>query len=118
MKSSNKQILTFVPFPVDLDYEDELAGKRVTRILTDDFPRYFALVTKVREEKQWVGEEGLILSSTVVPQVQAVFPKGAVNKNIKVGLQVSSAWPLTLEGQIPCDYNSRSKNSNKNGIRL
>lgn len=76
-------------FLIDLDYEDELAGKRVTRILTDDFPRYFALVTKVREEKQMVGEEGLILSSTVVPQVQAVFPKGAVNKSIKVGLQVS-----------------------------
>nr|XP_022319716.1 ankyrin-2-like isoform X13 [Crassostrea virginica] len=77
----------------DLDYEDELAGKRVTRILTDDFPRYFALVTKVREEKQWVGEEGLILSSTVVPQVQAVFPKGAVNKNIKVGLQAQPVSP-------------------------
>ncbi|XP_052685797.1 ankyrin-2-like isoform X40 [Crassostrea angulata] len=77
----------------DLDYEDELAGKRVTRILTDDFPRYFALVTKVREEKQMVGEEGLILSSTVVPQVQAVFPKGAVNKSIKVGLQAQPISP-------------------------
>ncbi|XP_062581044.1 ankyrin-2-like isoform X29 [Saccostrea cucullata] len=77
----------------DLDYEDELAGKRVTRILTDDFPRYFALVTKVKEEKQWVDEKGLIISSTVVPQVQAVFPEGAVNKKIKVGLQAQPISP-------------------------
>lgn len=91
-------------FLIDLDYEDELAGKRVTRILTDDFPRYFALVTKVREEKQMVGEEGLILSSTVVPQVQAVFPKGAVNKSIKVGLQVSD---LSCPPTKPADEDDR-----------
>ena len=72
----------------DLDHEDELAGKRLTRILTDDFPRYFAIVTKVREEKQNVGEEGGVISSTVVPQVQAVFPEGALTKRIRVGLQV------------------------------
>ena len=72
----------------DLDQEDELSGKRLTRILTDDFPRYFALVTKVREEKQYVGEDGGVISSTVVPQVQAVFPEGALTKKIKVGLQV------------------------------
>jgi len=73
----------------DLEHEEDLSGKRLTRILTDDFPRYFALVTKVREEKQMVGEEGGVISSTVVPQVQAVFPEGALTKKIKVGLQVT-----------------------------
>lgn len=29
-----------------------------------------------------------MLSSTVVPQVQAVFPEGALTKRIRVGLQV------------------------------
>ena len=72
----------------DLEHEDEISGKRITRILTDDLPRYFALVTKVKEEKQQVGEEGGIISSTIVPQVQAVFPEGALTKKIRVGLQV------------------------------
>jgi ankyrin len=75
----------------------------VTRILTDDFPRYFALVTKVKEEKQWVDEKGLIISSTVVPQVQAVFPEGAVNKKIKVGLQVSAPHQI-LHILTNCTY--------------
>ncbi|OTF70904.1 hypothetical protein BLA29_007426, partial [Euroglyphus maynei] len=34
--------------------------------------------------------EGGILSSTVVPQVQAIFPEGALTKKIKVGLQVGN----------------------------
>lgn len=102
-------IISLACFFIDLDWEDELAGKRVTRILTDDFPRYFALVTKVREEKQMVGEEGLILSSTVVPQVQAVFPKGAVNKSIKVGLQVSD---LPCPTTCPADGDDRMWSAN------
>ena len=36
-----------------------------------------------------MGSEGGILSSSVVPQVQAVFPPGALLKSIRVGLQVS-----------------------------
>jgi len=47
------------------------------------------LITKVKEEKRHVGIEGGIISSTIVPQVQAVFPEGALTKKIRVGLQVS-----------------------------
>ncbi|XP_052265579.1 ankyrin-2-like isoform X3 [Dreissena polymorpha] len=67
--------------------EDELAAKRITRILTSDLPQYFAIVSRVRIESQLIGEEGGMISSKVVPQVQAVFPKGALNKKIPVGLQ-------------------------------
>lgn len=35
-----------------------------------------------------IGPEGGVLSSTLVPQVQAVFPEGALTKKIRVGLQV------------------------------
>lgn len=35
-----------------------------------------------------MGPEGGLLSSTVVPQVQAIFPEGALTKKIRVGLQV------------------------------
>ena len=33
------------------------------------------------------------MNSTVVPQVQAIFPQGALTKKIKVGLQVNMFRP-------------------------
>lgn len=59
------------------------------RILTNDFPQYFALLSRVRQDIGLVGPDGGVLSSTVVPQVQAVFPDNALMKRIRVGLQVS-----------------------------
>ena len=73
---------------VDLETAEELYQRRITRIITTDFPQYFAVVTRIREESSYVGREGGMLSSTVVPQVQAQFPEGALTKQIKVGLQV------------------------------
>ena len=35
-----------------------------------------------------IGMDGGLISSTVVPQVQAVFPDGAIQKSIRVGVQV------------------------------
>jgi len=74
---------------VDLESAEELYQKRVTRILTTDFPHYFAIVTRVRQESNTVGPDGGMIASTVIPQVQAVFPAGALTKHIKVGLQVT-----------------------------
>lgn len=74
---------------VDLKQLEDLKTNRITRILTTDFPQYFALVSRIRQEVHAVGPEGGMVSSTVVPQVQAVFPGGALTKRIKVGLQVS-----------------------------
>ncbi|CAI9722049.1 titin isoform X43 [Octopus vulgaris] len=77
----------------ELDQEDELVAKRITRILTTDFPMYFAIVTRVRQENQTIGFEGGMLSSTVVPQVQTIFPEGALTKKIPVGLQAQPIAP-------------------------
>lgn len=66
---------------------------RLTRILTTDFPQYFAVVSRVRQEVHAIGPEGGMVSSSVVPQVQAVFPQGALTKKIKVGLQVNLFKP-------------------------
>jgi len=74
---------------VDLESAEELYQKRITRILTSDFPHYFAVVTRVRQESNTVGPAGGMIASTVIPQVQAVFPEGALTKHIKVGLQVT-----------------------------
>ncbi|MEQ2209507.1 hypothetical protein XENOCAPTIV_031036, partial [Xenoophorus captivus] len=65
-----------------------LERKRICRIITRDFPQYFAVVSRIKQDSNLIGPEGGILSSTVVPQVQAVFPEGALTKRIKVGLQV------------------------------
>lgn len=73
---------------VDLETAEELFHKRITRIVTTDFPLYFAIVTRIRQENNSIGSDGGMLSSTVVPHVQAVFPEGALTKKIKVGLQV------------------------------
>jgi len=79
---------------VDIEPIDELHKKRITRIVTTEFPKYFALVSRVRLENMMIGPSGGIISSTVVPQAQAVFPEGALKKTIKVGLQVGNSWLL------------------------
>ncbi|XP_028836384.1 ankyrin-2b isoform X2 [Denticeps clupeoides] len=71
----------------ELDPPEELERKRVCRIITRDFPQYFAVVSRIKQDSNLIGPEGGVLSSTVVPQVQAVFPEGALTKRIRVGLQ-------------------------------
>ncbi|XP_045920516.1 ankyrin-2b isoform X6 [Micropterus dolomieu] len=78
----------------ELDTPEELERKRICRIITRDFPQYFAVVSRIKQDSNLIGPEGGILSSTVVPQVQAVFPEGALTKRIRVGLQ---AQPVSMD---------------------
>ena len=79
--------MTFVCLHVD--YEDELSARSdCTRIVTQDFPLYFAVVSRVRLDVALIGGDGGVISSKVVPQVQAVFPPAALSKPTKVALQV------------------------------
>ncbi|XP_051561173.1 ankyrin-2-like isoform X3 [Myxocyprinus asiaticus] len=71
----------------ELDPPEELEKKRICRIITRDFPQYFAVVSRIKQDSHLIGPEGGVLSSTLVPQVQAVFPEGALTKRIRVGLQ-------------------------------
>ncbi|XP_070115880.1 ankyrin-2 isoform X29 [Equus przewalskii] len=77
-----------------LDSPEDLEKKRICRIVTRDFPQYFAVVSRIKQDSNLIGPEGGVLSSTVVPQVQAVFPEGALTKRIRVGLQ---AQPMHSE---------------------
>uniref|UniRef100_A0A4Y0BIQ3 Ankyrin n=1 Tax=Anopheles funestus TaxID=62324 RepID=A0A4Y0BIQ3_ANOFN len=79
--------------PEDLAQLDELGGGRICRFVTYDFPQYFAVISRIRQEVHAIGPEGGMVSSTVVPQVQAVFPQGALTKKIKVGLQAQPIDP-------------------------
>ncbi|CAH8573402.1 unnamed protein product [Heterobilharzia americana] len=80
-------------FADGLETMEELREKRIIRILTNDFPQYLAVVSRLRQESSLVGSDGGVLSSTVVPQVQAVFPEGALQKRIRVGLQAQPIAP-------------------------
>ncbi|XP_072611573.1 ankyrin-2 isoform X47 [Vulpes vulpes] len=77
-----------------LDSPEDLEKKRICRIITRDFPQYFAVVSRIKQDSNLIGPEGGVLSSTVAPQVQAVFPEGALTKRIRVGLQ---AQPMHSE---------------------
>jgi len=73
---------------------EDLHTNRITRILTVDFPHYFAVMSRTRQEVHAIGPEGGMVSSSVVPQVQAVFPPAALTKKIRVGIQ---AQPIPTE---------------------
>ncbi|XP_058271339.1 ankyrin-1 isoform X2 [Hemibagrus wyckioides] len=71
----------------DLESQEELEKKRIRRIISTDFPLYFAVVSRVQQESDLIGPEGGQLSSKLVPQVQAIFPETAVTKRVRLGLQ-------------------------------
>ncbi|XP_072559717.1 ankyrin-3 isoform X28 [Paramormyrops kingsleyae] len=81
----------------ELDSPDELEKKRICRIMTKDFPQYFAVVSRIKQESNQMGPEGGVLSSMTVPLVQASFPEGALTKKIRVGLQAQPVPDETVK---------------------
>ncbi|CAG9763507.1 unnamed protein product [Ceutorhynchus assimilis] len=77
----------------ELSQLEDLHTSRITRILTNDFPHYFAVVSRIKQEIHAIGPDGGTVSSTAVPLVQAVFPPNALTKKIRVGLQAQSVEP-------------------------
>ncbi|XP_043912336.1 ankyrin-3 isoform X2 [Protopterus annectens] len=71
----------------ELDSPEELEKKCICRIITKDFPQYFAVVSRIKQESNQIGPEGGELHSTTVKRVEASFPEGALTKRIRVGLQ-------------------------------
>ncbi|XP_016296458.1 ankyrin-3-like isoform X14 [Sinocyclocheilus anshuiensis] len=71
----------------ELDKTADLEKKRICRIITKDFPQYFAVVSRIKQESNQMGPDGGVLTSMTVPLVQASFPEGALTKKIRVGLQ-------------------------------
>ncbi|XP_017056773.1 ankyrin-3 [Drosophila ficusphila] len=72
---------------------EELKTDRIIRIVTQSVPHFFAVVSRIRQEVHAIGPDGGTVSSTAVPQVQAMFPPHALTKKIRVGLQ---AQPVDL----------------------
>ena len=53
--SRNKMFL----FITELSQLEDLNTNRITRILTTDFPQYFAIVSRIRQEVHAIGPEGM-----------------------------------------------------------
>ena len=54
--SRNKMFL----FITELSQLEDLNTNRITRILTTDFPQYFAIVSRIRQEVHAIGPEGIV----------------------------------------------------------
>ena len=61
----------------------EVTKGRVIRILTSVFPRYFAIITRVREDVRSIGPDGGKVVLPQDPRLRATFPKNALYKKIK-----------------------------------
>ena len=72
----------------DLESAEKLFDLPVVRVVCTDLPQYLAVVSRVHLDCRTLGPAGGILSSSVVPQAQVVFPQDALVKPIRVGLQV------------------------------
>nr|XP_014348106.1 PREDICTED: ankyrin-1 [Latimeria chalumnae] len=71
----------------ELESLQELEKKRIRRIISTDFPMYFAVVSRIRQESDYIGPEGGVLTSKLIPKVQAAFPETAVTKRVRLELQ-------------------------------
>ncbi|XP_078018289.1 uncharacterized protein ank1b isoform X2 [Epinephelus lanceolatus] len=84
----------------DLESQDELEKKRIRRIISTDFPLYFAVVSRIQQESDLIGPEGGRLTSKLVPHVEAIFPETAVTKRVRLGLQAQPIPDELLTRQL------------------
>nr|XP_043069255.1 ankyrin-3 isoform X2 [Drosophila bipectinata]XP_043069256.1 ankyrin-3 isoform X2 [Drosophila bipectinata] len=69
---------------------NEFTSNRIVRIVTQNVPHFFAVVSRIRQDVHAIGPDGGNISSRAIPQVQALFPPHALTKKIRVGLQAQS----------------------------
>lgn len=84
----------------ELESQEELEKKRIRRIISTDFPLYFAVVSRIQQESDLIGPEGGRLSSKLVPHVEAIFPETAVTKRVRLGLQAQPIPDELLTRQL------------------
>uniref|UniRef100_A0A3Q2T6U2 Ankyrin 1 n=1 Tax=Fundulus heteroclitus TaxID=8078 RepID=A0A3Q2T6U2_FUNHE len=84
----------------ELESHEELEKKRIRRIISTDFPLYFAVVSRVQQESDLIGPEGGRLTSKLVPHVEAIFPETAVTKRVRLGLQAQPIPDELLTRQL------------------
>ncbi|XP_061783298.1 uncharacterized protein ank1b isoform X3 [Nerophis lumbriciformis] len=84
----------------ELESQEELEKKRIRRIISTDFPLYFAVVSRIQQESDLIGPEGGRLTGKLVPHVEAIFPETAVTKRVRLGLQAQPIPDELLTRQL------------------
>lgn len=79
----------------------ELDTSRVVRISCSGFPKYFAILSRIKEEVRAIGADGGKIVANHAPNVQVYFPSGALQKKIKVALQVQTIPSQILKLTCP-----------------
>jgi len=87
--------------PVDdrvwcLEYEKDVSWERVTHIFTDDLPCYFALLSRVHQQKQPVGPAGAVVHSHLIPSISVAVPPGSQPPAAPLTMEVRSTLCATL----------------------
>nr|XP_032813791.1 ankyrin-2-like [Petromyzon marinus] len=84
----------------DLEGESPMLTRQSCRVLTKDFPKFLALVSRITMETGVLGPQGGALWSRGVPGVRVAFPEGALTRQIRLGLQAQAGpdapardWP-------------------------
>lgn len=74
---------------------EDLHTKRLVRLSTHSFPKYFAVLSRVKGEVKSIGAEGGTVKATTsaTNQVSVSFPENALKKKIKIGLQLQEPDP-------------------------
>ena len=83
------------------EHDFNLLSCSVVRISCTNFPKYFAILTRIKEEVRAIGAEGGKVVASHSPNVQGFFPVGALQKKIKVALQVQSVPQRVLQLTCP-----------------
>lgn len=79
-----------------LESAEDLYHRRITRILANEFPTFFGVITRVTRNSDVISPTGGVVGSTVDTNVEAVVPQGAFKKNVKLSLQVNADSYLNL----------------------
>ena len=64
------------------------SGRQFVKIVSQDLPERFAVVSRPRKEKFLMFPEGGVIKSCVLPKAQVIFKETSLNTSTKVILQV------------------------------
>ena len=67
------------------------------------FPHYFAILSRVKEEVRAMGQDGGKITVSHTPSLQVYFPPGALQKRIKVAMQVQTVPNQLIQLLFPKD---------------
>ncbi|XP_059087243.1 ankyrin-3-like [Tigriopus californicus] len=66
--------------------QETVMPQQIVRIVASDFPQYFAVISRVRQDIRQVGPEGAVLSAALCPRARVQIPPKALTKETDIGI--------------------------------